>query len=630
MLSNVLRWGTVLSAALLASCSATTPTQLVVEIDGDFEKGTIERTEIHIGWLGLPGGETLSCGGDLPFSFGVAPYPGRPDEPATIDVSAMRPDGTLLVRAAAYAGFAQDRALLLRIQLTNDCRHIVCPDSATSCELGHCRPLLRTGLPEVDPSRLGGPTHQCSKTFPPFDAGPDGSRADAFDSGSIPLDSSNPFDAAHVPEDGNVKPDGMKPDGNESDASVADAVTDASTDAIAVTDASADKTDIGRGFITVGPGETFACGSSSTCAIVQGFVYCWGALNRRMRVMPNSDGGLPVKEVALRAELVPLGGPARSVCAGDGYACAAVEDDVFCWGENALGQLGTATTSAPRRRPSERVRLPAPAKSLGCSEDVACAILQDDTLWCWGSSAEGMLLQADTPGPVQLTSHHWFAAAPGQGHFCAIRKPAEQNDASANDGSSSGELWCWGRNGRGNLGLGTTIPESFIEPQRVGSSGDWWALSSDQDGSCGVRGDGQLYCWGADLENRTGLNYPAQFPPVFVLQPERVTEPSTWKDVATSFLHSCGVLGDGALECWGSNGDGQLGLETNARFPLPTRVVPPGIGAPSKFTRVRTGRFHTCARSEDGLLWCAGKNEDGQLGTGDLLGRRVFVRVPWL
>jgi Regulator of chromosome condensation (RCC1) repeat len=131
----------------------------------------------------------------------------------------------------------------------------------------------------------------------------------------------------------------------------------------------------------------------------------------------------------------------------------------------------------------------------------ACAILEDGTLWCWGQNCKGQLGIDDplagptdvsdcvsglattlgVPTPTQIgAATEWFAVAGGQGHTCGLR--------------GTGQLWCWGRNVRGTLGLGGGEPIQVRVPRLA----DWTKLELGQASSYGLRASGSFHRWGDD------------------------------------------------------------------------------------------------------------------------------------
>ena len=87
--------------------------------------------------------------------------------------------------------------------------------------------------------------------------------------------------------------------------------------------------------------------------------------------------------------------------------------------------------------------------------------------------------------------------------------------------------------------------------------------------------------------------------------------------------HTCAVRADASLWCWGDNRGGQLGDGTiRAR-----RTAAPVLGLPAPVRQVSLGHSHSCAVLTDDSLWCWGENDEGQLGDGTRVSRRLPVQV---
>ena len=341
-----------------------------------------------------------------------------------------------------------------------------------------------------------------------------------------------------------------------------------------------------------------------SCKVHDGRLYCWGA---------NEHGQLGTGDTALRAIPARVGSfnDWLTVATSETHTCAIrAPGALYCFGDNASGQLATGDTS-PQPLPS-LVETPWPLRSVACGGTSCCAIGADAQLACWGDNLEGKVGQDDPYGSADATEllvvepgQRFASVGVGQGHVCAIRE--------------SGELSCWGRNVRGELGLGSVDPGQLRAPARVGDASDWRVVAGSQHHSCGVRGDGSLWCWGQNVFHEVGA---PELDTIFS-SPRRVGSDSDWQSVAVGWFHSCGLKRDGQLWCWGRAIEGQLGVESIDPLPAPNLIA-----MPASFSRIALGHFHSCGVDDAGSLYCWGMNEEGQLGVADLERRHMPAPLP--
>ncbi len=354
--------------------------------------------------------------------------------------------------------------------------------------------------------------------------------------------------------------------------------------------------------VYVGPEQRLSAGQNHACMVEQGALYCWGV---------NGNGQLGTGNIvnANRPQRVGTAQNWARPVAGSKSSCALTSGgDVYCWGANDHGQLGQGDTT--ERHLPTRVSTPQPAKALALSNAHVCAIFADDSLWCWGTNSEGQLGQNDTyPGadelrPVRVGKERdWTSIATGDGHSCGLRAAAA--------------LYCWGRNGIGELGLGPGVAIQIRIPTLVAKDSSWQLLRAGQNHTCGIQADGSLWCWGTGDAGQLGtgdLNGRKQ--------PTRIRKDSDWSWVSVTALHSCGIRKPGLAYCWGRNIEGQLGLGTTTDSPSPTAA--PGL---SDATQIETGRFFTCLRRSNGTTSCTGENDSGQLGLGTLARTSLFTPI---
>jgi alpha-tubulin suppressor-like RCC1 family protein len=277
---------------------------------------------------------------------------------------------------------------------------------------------------------------------------------------------------------------------------------------------------------------------------------------------------------------------------------------LFCWGDNATGQLGQGDTE-PRIVPTP-VESDVLFRSVACGGTSACAIDEEHRLRCWGDNLEGKPGQADPYSAPDITrpavvggeggegSTRYAQVAIGQGHVCAI--------------DEGGALFCWGRNTDAALGIGLEPPQTRA-PMRVGAASTWVRIAGSQHSSCGIRSDGSLWCWGRN--NFFELAQP-ELEGVYA-EPTQVGDDLNWLDVSTGWFHTCALRTSGELKCWGRAIEGQLGQGGG----LDPVAAPVPVASSSTWARVAAGHFHTCGVTTMGELMCWGAADSGELGLGD-------------
>lgn len=238
-----------------------------------------------------------------------------------------------------------------------------------------------------------------------------------------------------------------------------------------------------------------------------------------------------------------------------------------------------------------------------------CAVKSDHTLWCWGRNYYGQL---GTPFNAGNTQANPVPGQVGTGHdWVSVSAGTDHTCGIKGDGT----LWCWGENSVGQIGstsnLGTYAPNPV--PARVGASADWSSVAAGSDVTCGLRTNHTLWCWGSNLDGEIGssTNVGTTSPNP---APVQVGSATTWAAVSVGANHACAVRSDHTLWCWGDNAFGQLGNLTNVYTynpnPTPAQVAP---GA--SWALPAADANHTCATRTDHTLWCWGINWYGELGT---------------
>lgn len=166
-------------------------------------------------------------------------------------------------------------------------------------------------------------------------------------------------------------------------------------------------------------------------------------------------------------------------------------------------------------------------------------------------------------------------------------------------------LRCWGGNQHGELGTGSPL-FAVPSPQPLALASVVQIAAGPGMHACARLGSGKIACWGLNDHGQTS----APLARATVPTPVEVPGLAAAVDVAVGAAHSCAVLGDGTIVCWGSNDDGQLGDGTRIDHAAPARVR-----AISNAVAVSLGARHTCGLLSDHTVQCWGSNAWGESGS---------------
>lgn len=359
-------------------------------------------------------------------------------------------------------------------------------------------------------------------------------------------------------------------------------------------------------------------GGSSSCAVLDDdSLSCWGYNyegelgygDNRDRYMPPSFG-LNLGD----------GKTAVSVAASYAHSCAILNDrSVKCWGQNTSGELGLGDSMAHVTPPASSINLGSgrTAKAIATGFAHSCALLDDGSVKCWGANASGQLGYGDylkrlapPTAVVNLGSgRSALAISAGAYHSCALL--------------DNNSMKCWGSNSDGQLGYGDNItrPAPSIAPLAFPGSLSVLSMTSGHYHSCAVLGDKSLRCWGRNAQGQLGYGDLASR-----LAPSTAAvdfgSGTTVNSVTAGLSHSCALLSNGSVQCWGNNDEGQLGFADNNPRSAPS-AAPLSVGANRVALSVAAGRLHTCALLDDRTLKCWGNNSYGQLGNGNTVNQNA-------
>ena len=373
--------------------------------------------------------------------------------------------------------------------------------------------------------------------------------------------------------------------------------------------------------------KAISTGYSHACAILNDdSLKCWGNnYNGQL-----GDGTTTRRNSPTEVDL-GNGRTAKDVQAASSRTCAILDDDSLkCWGFNDDGELGDGTTTDRHTPAAVDLGTNRTAKAVFLSARRTCAILDNDSLKCWGSNSRGALGDGTTtdrnsPTAVDLGTNRTakLVSFGGNSYTCAIL----DNDS----------LKCWGGNSWSQLGDGTTTHRNSPTAVLLGAGKTAKTVSTGYFNSCAILDDNSIKCWGEN--NYTGLlgnGSTAEYStPVAV----NLGESRTAKAIGIfSNSHSCAILDDDSLKCWGLNSVGQLGIDSeNNDFctfsdtddgddckKIPTSV---NLGTDRTAKAVFLGSGRTCAILDNDSLKCWGENDHGQLGDGTTSNRNTPTTV---
>ena len=187
--------------------------------------------------------------------------------------------------------------------------------------------------------------------------------------------------------------------------------------------------------------------------------------------------------------------------------------------------------------------------------------------------------------------------AVGTNHACAIL---------ADD-----RVICWGENDWGQLGVAGMVSVPF--PVFVSDLADApVTLAAGEEHTCAILADGSIQCWGGNLNGQLGHGAPSISPQITPVSVIGLADKAI--DLAAGSWHTCALLANGQVQCWGANNTGQLGNGS-----LDDRATPVTVQLPGPATWITAGCNHTCALLEDGRMYCWGWNAWGQLGVSGVM-----------
>ncbi|MCX4246340.1 RCC1 domain-containing protein [Paraliomyxa miuraensis] len=314
------------------------------------------------------------------------------------------------------------------------------------------------------------------------------------------------------------------------------------------------------------------------------------------------------------------------VALGGNHTCAVIDHGaVRCWGNGNNGRTGHGSLeNIGDDEPASAapvLELGGPAEQIATGIGHTC-VRRAGSLRCFGRAAEGQLGYGnlfdigDDELPIDVGAVPLGGAVQavytrgGSFHGCALM--------------ADGSVRCWGAAGSGRLGVpGVTSPVGDDEPASaalaVDVGGPVASVTTGAEHTCALLDDASVRCWGSNASGQLGLGQPgpvgddetpASVGPVLVGGPTHA--------LVAGWFHTCALLDGGAVRCWGRGNNGRLGYGNTAwigQTNTPASVGPVNVGG--TVVQIAAGNAHTCALLIGGTVRCWGWGTHGQLGYGN-------------
>lgn len=373
-------------------------------------------------------------------------------------------------------------------------------------------------------------------------------------------------------------------------------------------------------------------GYAHTCSVTTGgAAYCWGY---------NGYGQLGDNSSSIRYLPVRVQGEGNqgnlteveSISAGNQQSCAVTDiGAIFCWGAGGDGELGDGLSSSSYT-PVQVLSVNGAddfqdAYQVAAGKYFTCSTDNSGLVYCWGSNDTGAIgnngdgenYPAMVINPLQENFSQISAVASSQIGTCTVK--------------SDGTAYCWGYNGMGTVGDGTTIDRtSPVQVHGVGNAGYLSGVSKITRGSemtCALKTDGTVYCWGSGYAGNLGTGDGAgSYVPVQVHGVNNVGYLTDITNISAGSYHVCALKSDQTVYCWGSNNFGQVGNNTTTNQLSPVQVHGVSdVGFLTGITQISTGDSHSCALKTDGSMYCWGLGSYGRLGVNSTSNSSTPVQV---
>lgn len=402
-------------------------------------------------------------------------------------------------------------------------------------------------------------------------------------------------------------------------------------------------------------------GVEHSCALfTTNTIKCWGR---------NESGQLGYGDAASRGDSagevealanvnLGTGRTAKAVSAGWGWSCAILDTNALkCWGRNDQGQLGNGAGTASVGDAAGEMGDALVAVNLGTGRTAkaisvghyevtsfSCAILDNNTVKCWGYNGDGQLGIESADATRGLASAGMGDALPavnlGTGRTAVSVSVGSEHACAVLD---NGSVKCWGSNGWGQLGIGDETSRGKLSGQmgdalpavNLGAGRTATAIAAGTISTCAILDNGAVKCWGGNQSGQLGIGNTSDYGgltsspntlAMSALPTVNLGVGRTARSVAVGNETACAVLDNGLVTCWGYGGEGQLGNGGTSSTTSPVTAY--SIASGRTATAITLGDDHVCVTDDLGGVRCWGSDDSGRLGTNTGLSSTTLVTSP--
>jgi alpha-tubulin suppressor-like RCC1 family protein len=391
-------------------------------------------------------------------------------------------------------------------------------------------------------------------------------------------------------------------------------------------------------------------GTAHSCGLLDNnTIKCWGlGSSGQLGYGATSTLGDGTGEMGDALATIDLGTgrTAKQIATGSSHSCAVLDNNtVKCWGLGTNGRLGYGTTTSLGRASGQMGDALATidlgtgrtAVSISAGSAHTCAVLDNATVKCWGLNTDGQLGLGDTDDrgddagemgdalvTIDLgTGRTALAISAGSTHTCAVL-----DNATAK---------CWGAGANGRLGygdqssLGDDSGEmgNALAAVSLGAGRTVKALSSGDAHTCAILDNNSVKCWGGNGNGRLGYGDTDDRGDTSGEMGDALSAVSlgtgrTANSISLGSGHTCVILDNSEVKCWGNGASGRLGYGAttslgDASEEMGDELAAVDLGTSRTAKAIKAGDAHTCAVLDNFTVKCWGSGSNGRLGTGATL-----------